>query len=229
MSLRKTHARIVFQVPHLLIAASIAFALIAISPALASAESSGGASFDPNATPPPAATSVPGDVAKLSKDGKTARAPENAPKAVVDAIAAANKIVGKPYLWGGGHQSFIASGYDCSGAVSYALHGAGILKSPLASGGFMQWGVAGRGAWITAYTNPGHMYAIIAGLRFDTSGPRPKGPNWRPVKRSSAGFKTRHITGLWPRKRLQSAGRRPRSFRRRADAGALSRVGTGLA
>lgn len=192
----KASARIDLTIPLLAIAVAFLLALVAISPTSARAEASGGASFDPTATSKPSATSVPGNVAKLSKDGKTALAPENAPKAVVNAIAAANKIAGKPYLWGGGHQSFKSPGYDCSGAVSYALHGAGILKSPLASGGFMQWGAAGRGDWITVYTNPGHMYAIIAGLRFDTSGPGPKGPNWRPMKRSSAGFKIRHVAGL---------------------------------
>lgn len=192
----KAFARIDHTIPLLAIAVAFLLALVAISPTSARAEASGGASFDPTATSKPSATSVPGNVAKLSKDRKTALAPENAPKAVVNAIAAANKIAGKPYLWGGGHQSFKSPGYDCSGAVSYALHGAGILKSPLASGGFMQWGTAGRGDWITVYTNPGHMYAIIAGLRFDTSGPGPKGPNWRPMKRSSAGFKIRHVAGL---------------------------------
>ncbi len=164
--------------------------------AIGAADQSGGASFDSTATPPPTAPLAPGDVAKLSKDGKTALVPENAPKAVADAIMAANQIVGKPYLWGGGHRSFKASGYDCSGAVSYALNGAGMLESPLNSSGFFSWGVAGRGTWITIYTNPGHMYAVIAGLRFDTSGPGRKGPNWRPVKRSPKGFRARHVAGL---------------------------------
>lgn len=178
------------------VALSIAFTALVAAPALAEPTDSGGASFDPAAPAPAAAPLAPGSRAKISKNGKTALAPENAPQEVIDAVAAANKIVGKPYLWGGGHQSFVASGYDCSGAVSYALHGAGLLESPLASGGFMNWGVAGRSKWITVYTNPGHMYVIIAGLRFDTSGPGPKGPNWRSVKRSSSGFKARRIAGL---------------------------------
>lgn len=131
--------------------------------------------------------------------------PIGAPPQVVAAIAAANQIVRKPYIWGGGHRSFISRGYDCSGSVSFALHGAGLLQTPLDSSDFMHWGLRGRGRWITVYTNPGHAFVIIAGLRFDTgfrdrmgrahgaapgSGPRWGGP--RPTR----GYRARHPLGL---------------------------------
>ena len=132
-------------------------------------------------------------------------APLDAPPQVVAAIDAANRIVGKPYRYGGGHRRFEDRGYDCSGAVSYALRGAGLLAAPLDSGSFMRWGARGRGRWITVYTNPGHAYVVIAGLRFDTSlGDRVaaqpltrsgRGPRWAPP-RSSRGFVARHPAGF---------------------------------
>jgi cell wall-associated NlpC family hydrolase len=134
--------------------------------------------------------------AVLSADGRTAIAPPDAPKAVRDAIAAANQIVGKPYLWGGGHGRWRDRGYDCSGTVSYALHGGRLLASPLASGALMSWGRSGAGRWITVYAHGGHAYAVIAGLRLDTSGPGESGPRWRPQARSSRGFVARHPRGL---------------------------------
>jgi hypothetical protein len=125
------------------------------------------------------------------RDG-LAYAPADAPIEVRRAIWAANKLRDKPYVYGGGHQSFRSRGYDCSGTVSYALHAAGVLDSPLDSGSFMGWGERGRGAWITVYTNPGHAFVIIAGLRLDTSGAGERGPRWRPEPRSTRGFKARH-------------------------------------
>ena len=122
-------------------------------------------------------------------------APRNAPAAVKGVIAAANRIRTKPYMWGGGHGSFESSGYDCSGAVSYALHGGGLLSSPMDSGGFMTYGAPGFGRWITTYAHSGHMYAVIAGLRWDTSGTGGSGPRWSSVMRSSAGFVARHPGG----------------------------------
>jgi hypothetical protein len=119
-----------------------------------------------------------------------------APEPVKQAIYAANRITNKPYVWGGGHASFRSRGYDCSGAVSYALHGAGVLDQPLASGELMRWGDSGTGAWITVYTNRGHAYAVIAGLRFDTSGPGGRGPRWRIAARSSRSFAARHPAGF---------------------------------
>jgi len=143
-----------------------------------------------------ASVSRPAGEARLSSDGRTAVAPEGAPREVVEAIEAANRITDKPYVYGGGHGRFRANGYDCSGAVSYALHGAGLLDSPLASGGLMSWGQSGRGEWITVYAHGGHAYVVIAGLRFDTSGRGEDGPRWRPESRSSRGYTARHPRGL---------------------------------
>jgi hypothetical protein len=130
-----------------------------------------------------------------------AYAPKSAPQAVKNAIAAANSIVRKPYRYGGGHNpSFQDSAYDCSGSVSFALHGGGLLTSPLDSSSFMKWGQAGKGRWITVYANPDHAYVVIAGLRFDTSraGSRntESGPRWRDNQRSASGYTARHPAGL---------------------------------
>jgi hypothetical protein len=174
---------------------------------------SGGAAFPaPAATPTPTPTgpaqiTVPGVTAQMLPDG-TAAAPAGAPPQVQQAIWAANKIVGKPYVYGGGHRAFKAAGYDCSGTVSYALHAGGFLASPLDSSRFMGWGERGPGVWITVFTNPGHAYAMIAGLRLDTSAAGvtrqntknalafQSGPRWRPVLRSSAGYRQRHPLGF---------------------------------
>ena len=151
---------------------------------------------------------MPGALAQLLPDG-TAAAPADAPPQVQQAIWAANTIQAKPYVYGGGHGDFDANGYDCSGTVSFALHGGGLLDSPLDSGSFMRWGEAGAGQWITVYTNPGHAYAVIAGLRLDTSTAGvvraasarfakalERGPRWRPTPRSSRGYKRRHPVGF---------------------------------
>ena len=141
---------------------------------------------------------IPGAVARLSSDGRTAIPPAGAPLAVQQAIYAANRITRKPYRYGGGHRSFRDRAYDCSGSVSFALHGGGLLLSPLDSRAFMRWGVPGPGQWITVYTNPGHAYVVIAGLRFDTSGPGKRGPRWRVGARSSRSFQARHPWALSP-------------------------------
>jgi hypothetical protein len=168
---------------------------------------SGGAVY-PTPTPAPAQApmTVPGEAAQLLPDG-TAAAPADAPPQVQQAIWAANRIVGKPYVYGGGHGAFKSAGYDCSGTVSYALHGGGLLKTPLASGSFMAWGAKGPGLWITVFANPGHAYATIAGLRLDTSAAGvtrknttnalalQSGPRWRPALRDSRGYKQRHPLG----------------------------------
>jgi cell wall-associated NlpC family hydrolase len=124
-----------------------------------------------------------------------ASAPESAPEQVKGAVAAANAIAMTPYIWGGGHGSFESSGYDCSGAVSYALHGGGLLESPLDSTGLETWGEAGPGKWITVYANAEHAWMIIGGLAFDTVGG--PGPRWHssPVD-SPEGFIVRHPPGL---------------------------------
>lgn len=149
---------------------------------------------DPTAAPQPAPP-APGDRAQVGSDG-LAIAPANAPQAVKDIIAAGNAIAHKPYRYGGGHGSWNDSAYDCSGSVSYALHGARLLNAPLASGGFESWGVAGAGQWVTIYTNSGHMYMVVAGLRFDTSGLSGDGSRWHAATRSTGGYVVRHPKGL---------------------------------
>lgn len=150
------------------------------------------------AAPAPSAPAPNGETATLNPDG-SATAPASAPQQVKDVIAAANAIRDKPYLWGGGHGSFEASGYDCSGAVSYALHGGGFLSSPLDSTGFMSWGEPGVGNWITVYANSGHAYAMIAGLRWDTSDSGGDGPSWADYSSSweqSQSFTATHPAGF---------------------------------
>jgi len=150
------------------------------------------------AAPAPTAPAPNGETATLNPDG-SATAPASAPQQVKDVIAAANAIRDRPYLWGGGHGSFEASGYDCSGAVSYALHGGGFLSSPLDSTGFMSWGEPGAGNWITVYANSGHAYAMIAGLRWDTSDSGGDGPSWADYSSSweqSQSFTATHPAGF---------------------------------
>jgi peptidoglycan hydrolase CwlO-like protein len=123
--------------------------------------------------------------------------PSNAPLAVRAVIEAANQIDDLPYIWGGGHGSFTSSGYDCSGSVSFALHGGGFLSSPLDSTGLEVWGEPGGGNWITVFANSGHAWAYIAGLRFDTGGPGGgNGPRWSTVMRDdTSSFVARHPAG----------------------------------
>jgi hypothetical protein len=187
--------------------------LCAIAPAGALAESpTGGTAFEEE-PPPPAmlepglwtGPEVPGDEAVLLDDG-TAAAPADAPEQVKQAIWAANSLQGLPYRYGGGHnlKFDVQKGADCSGTVSFALHAAGVLKTPLDSGSLMKWGERGKGEWITVHTNRGHAYAVIAGLRLDTSvagmsrskgvaaSAFERGPRWRPAPRSGRGFVKRH-------------------------------------
>ncbi|MGA9635078.1 MAG: hypothetical protein WBQ41_07540 [Solirubrobacterales bacterium] len=122
--------------------------------------------------------------------------PSNAPLAVRAAIEAANQIDNLPYIWGGGHGSFTSSGYDCSGAVSFALHGGGFLSSPLDSTGLEVWGTPGAGNWITVFANSGHAWALIAGLRWDTAGNGSDGPRWSTsMNENTADFVARHPAG----------------------------------
>ena len=111
-------------------------------------------------------------------------------------IAAANRIAGSPYKYGGGHGSFNDSGYDCSGSVSYALHGGGLLNAPRASGGFTSYGAPGPGRRITIYASSGHMYMVVDGRRFDTSARSQTGNRWTSEQRSTAGYAVRHPVGL---------------------------------
>jgi hypothetical protein len=154
----------------------------------------GGAIFEPPPPPPEKATLVDGRVL----------APASAPTRVKRVIEAANRLVEKPYIYGGGHKPYTSRldrGYDCSGAVSYALYGGRFLRSPLPSGALMDWGEEGPGEWITVYAHGGHAYVVIAGLRFDTSmhdadapGPR-SGPRWSKTLRKSSAFVARHPLG----------------------------------
>lgn len=201
----------------LTIAGSLAFAPVALAqtPATGGSDATsstpaatvtpadtGGAAYG---QPNPATTQLtPEQTAKIDPDTGYAAAPESAPQEVKDAIAAANAIVGKPYVYGGGHKLKVVAatekGFDCSGTVSFALRGGDLLTRPLDSSSFMKWGARGSGTWITVYTNPGHAFAVIAGLRLDTSAAGDpsgaKGPRWRPVLRSTKGFTARHPVGF---------------------------------
>jgi hypothetical protein len=148
----------------------------------------------PSGVPAPAPL-VPGAAAILV--GERAVAPASAPPAVKQVIAFANRIRATPYIWGGGHGRWWDRGYDCSGAVSYALHGGALLEAPLVSGSYMTWGEPGPGSWITIYANRQHVYAVVAGLRWDTGGDAPgvTGPRWHPEAASGRGFVVRHPTG----------------------------------
>jgi hypothetical protein len=184
--------------------------------AFAAKPPTGGTSFEEEPPPPPmlepgqwTGPEVAGTKAVLLEDG-TAAAPADAPEQVKQAIWAANSLQELPYSYGGGHnlKFDVAKGADCSGTVSFALHAAGLLKAPLDSGSFMRWGLKGKGAWITVFTNPGHAYAVIAGLRLDTSiagmsrtrgvaaSAFERGPRWRPMARSGRGFSKRHPTSF---------------------------------
>jgi hypothetical protein len=154
----------------------------------------------PTTTTDPAAPVGPPGRAKLRKDG-TAVAPADAPANIQAAIAAGNAIHTFPYVWGGGHRSFTDTGYDCSGAVSYVLHAAGLLASPEPSGPLAStWGVPGKGRWITVFANASHAYMMVAGLRFDTSAVGERlnqgsGPRWRSTKRKATGYTAKYYPG----------------------------------
>jgi hypothetical protein len=123
--------------------------------------------------------------------------PKSAPPRVKQVIWAANRIRTKPYVWGGGHARWWDRGYDCSGSVSFALHGGRFLESPLPSGPMAKWGLAGEGRWITVYANAGHAYAVIAGVRWDTSGDTSgTGPRWHADLRDNVGYTARHPAGF---------------------------------
>ena len=139
-----------------------------------------------------------GTAPKARLVGSRAIAPATAPAMVKRVIAAANHIRTTPYIWGGGHGRWQDSGYDCSGAVSYALHGGKLLTSPLTSGSFETFGEAGPGRWITIYANASHAYMVVAGLRFDTAGDLDEtGPRWHPTVAAAASgtYVARHPVG----------------------------------
>jgi hypothetical protein len=178
----------------LLLVASLAGAV----PAMAQTGGAGppGSTTTPTTTTPTA----PGGTAQLLPNGK-ALPPANAPRQIRKAIKAGNRIHKKPYIWGGGHRRFKSGGYDCSGAVSYVLHAAGLLRSPLASGPLMTWGAPGVGSWITVYANSSHAWMTVAGLRFDTSAVgeslnQGSGPRWRASMRTGGGYAARFFPGF---------------------------------
>jgi hypothetical protein len=172
----------------------------------------------PYAPPPPAGQTngaTGGSSAELTGEAKpellvpgvTARyvnglaaAPMSAPPAVQEIVWAGNQLIGLPYIYGGGHGSFISPGYDCSGTVSFALHGASLISTPMDSSEFMGWGEHGVGQWVTVFTNPEHAYMTVAGLRLDTSPvddpTNEEGPRWRPLRPGNPGFLKRHPVGL---------------------------------
>ncbi len=169
-----------------------ALAVLALVPAGASANCGGG-----GLTPAEVDMCTPTPKARLLKNGMLIP-PKSAPTRVKRVIAFANRIRFKPYVWGGGHGRWWDRGYDCSGSVSYALHGGNFLSSPLPSGPMERWGMNGEGRWITIYANPGHAYAEIAGYRWDTSGDTGgrTGPMWHRDLRDNRGFVARHPVGF---------------------------------
>jgi hypothetical protein len=152
----------------------------------------GGAAYTP---PPPPDQAVPGEEGTVNDDG-FAVPPRSAPKVVKEVVTAGNEIAKTPYKWGGGHPRWDDTGYDCSGSVSFALHAAGLLDSPLVSGDFARWGDRGPGRWITIYANAEHVYMVVAGMRFDTSARSRTGSRWTMDGRASDGFAVTHPAGL---------------------------------
>jgi hypothetical protein len=172
-----------------------AIAMLAVAPATVHAAVGG---LSPTAKKSTETTETGAPTSKAMLVNGRAIAPLDAPPAVKKVIAAANKIRTKPYIWGGGHARWWDSGYDCSGSVSFALHGGGFLSSPLPSGPMETWGSPGKGRWITVYANVGHAYAVIAGLRWDTAGNTSgTGPRWHKSLRAAATgpFVARHPAG----------------------------------
>ncbi len=168
-----------------------ALAALAFSPGTAAAECGGG-----GVSAAETDICTPTAKARLLKSGQLIP-PKSAPPRVKAVIAAANKIRTKPYVWGGGHARWWDRGYDCSGSVSFALHGGKFLESPLPSGPMESWGLAGKGRWITVYANAGHAYAVIAGVRWDTSGDSTgTGPRWHADLRNNVGYVARHPAGF---------------------------------
>jgi hypothetical protein len=169
-----------------------AFAVLALIPSGASAQCGGG-----GLTPAEVDVCTPTPKARLLDNGMLIP-PKSAPARVKQAIAYANKIRNKPYVFGGGHARWWDRGYDCSGSVSYALRGGEFLDSPMPSGPLMRWGLSGLGRWVTVYANPGHTYAVIAGYRWDTSGNSDgsTGPSWHEDTRGGSGFVARHPAGF---------------------------------
>ena len=171
---------------------SVVSLLVVAAPAAAKSGTGGTAA-------PTSAPAAPNTAAKVPAAG-LARSPHGAPAPVRGAIRAGNWLQTFPYRYGGGHEDFIDDAYDCSGAVSFALAGGGLVDAPMDSTELMEWGEPGPGAWITVYANPDHAYVVIAGLRLDTSAAADpggdSGPRWRPALRDPSDFVARHPAGL---------------------------------
>ncbi len=178
-----------------LIVLSLTAGLVLVATANATAATPGGMSATSYEPAPKEAAVEEGAVSKAKLVNGRAIAPLNAPPAVKKVIAAANRIRSKPYIFGGGHRRWWDRGYDCSGAISFALRGGGLIDSPLPSGPMMRWGERGLGRWITVFAHSGHAYAVIAGLRWDTSGTGGNGPRWHEDMRNRRGFAARHPSG----------------------------------
>ena len=175
----------------MLACACVAMLVASGTASAARTQGTGGSAFVPPPPPPKKAMVVNG----------LAVAPASAPARVKRVIAYGNRLIGKPYRYGGGHKPFsrsLDSGYDCSGTASFALFGGRFLSSPLPSGSFTSWARPGPGRWITTYAHGGHMYLVVAGLRLDTSlrdDPSTTGPGWSKRLRESAAFVARHPRG----------------------------------
>ncbi|HMC49106.1 MAG TPA: hypothetical protein VKH20_00525 [Solirubrobacterales bacterium] len=172
-----------------------ALALLGISCAFGAVAQASPGGFSPRPEAPEEAPTSEATISTLV--GEKAVAPPGDPSVVKQVIAAANRIRSTPYVWGGGHARWWDRGYDCSGSVSYALHGGGLLEAPLVSGSFTTWGEPGPGRWITVYANRKHVYAVIAGLRWDTGGDvaGTTGPRWHDEPPYPTGFVDRHPVG----------------------------------
>jgi cell wall-associated NlpC family hydrolase len=184
------------------LAAAVAVSVVAlgVSPASSFAQPAYGGTAPPSekdakSASPGTVGTVAGERARLLVDG-TAQAPGSAPAVIARVIAAGNQIAHLPYRYGGGHAVLNDTGYDCSGSVSYALRGAGLFQGSADATGFFRYGEAGPGRWITIYSNNSHMFMVVAGLRFDTSGRAQTGSRWHTDMRSPAGYIVRHPTGL---------------------------------
>jgi hypothetical protein len=161
-------------------------------------EETGGSAAGSTVAPAKPELLVPGTHARYV--GGLAAAPMSAPEVVQQIVWAGDQIIGLPYIFGGGHASFSAKGYDCSGTVSFALHGGNLLSTPEDSSEFERWGSHGAGRWVAIFANAGHAYMTVAGLRLDTSAAddpsNQQGPRWRPLRTSNGGYAVRHPLGL---------------------------------
>ncbi|CAB4879030.1 MAG: hypothetical protein F2799_06110 [Actinobacteria bacterium] len=176
--------------------AAILAMLVMVPSALADDTTGGASPGDP--APPVISTPTTPTVAgsRVVIKGGLAYAPAAAPLSIKKVIWAGNKIRSLPYIWGGGHAAWLARGYDCSGSVSFALHGGGLIRQTMVSGELASFGDRGKGQWITVFANGGHVFMVVAGARFDTSGASSARSRWQKNMRSGSGYAVRHPRGL---------------------------------